>query len=80
MSCTALQTLLAQQARQRKAAQDAAARQVALRAPAKKLALQLLSKGWRVGRPQMSVGECLANFPQPMRLRSDLPVPTACPD
>ena len=53
-----MQTIQAKQAQQRKAAQDDAARQVALRAPSKKLALQLLSKGWRIGRPQMSVGDC----------------------
>ena len=51
-----LQTVQQKQAQQHKAQQELAARQLAERAPVKKLALQLLAKGWRIGRPQVSVG------------------------
>ena len=51
-----VQSVLKKQRAEHAAQQERAAQQLAARAPAKKLALQLLAKGWRIGRPQMSVG------------------------
>lgn len=61
-SAAELQQLRSQAEAQLQAAravrQREAARAMAERAPAKKLASVLLQKGYQVGRPQLSVGEC----------------------
>jgi len=40
-----------------KAKDKEASRQVVLRAPARKLAITLLKQGWRIGAPQVSIGD-----------------------
>jgi len=47
-----------------------AARQMALRAPAKKLAITLLNQGWRIGAPQVSIGQYLPPHPHPNHVPS----------